>query len=479
MSLFNPLSWFQSAAPDLDQKYSEVGSLIAAHDVGRPVWSKRDFESFAKEAYQFNAVAYHCIRLTAVSAANVKIVLRQGDKLIDSHPLLDLLARPGAQRSGKQVMTAVYSYLRLAGNSYLEMVGPENGPPLELWEQRPDRIKVVPAVTGLPAAYEYEVNGRKRRWDVNPIDGSSDLMHIKEFHPTDDWYGMSPIEPAATGVDRNNAAAKHNKALLDNGARPSGALVLEPQKTSGIDGVVAAPKDVVDKAYKQLMDRHGGPENAGKPMVLGGIVKWIEMGLSPKDMDFEANKDDSARDICLSLGVPPVLVLKGESTYNNLAEADLDFHEQTVLPLAEHVVSHFNAALVPRFDGDLELAIDEDSVAALEPRRAKRRESTTDLFDRGIIDTDEARAMLGYDERPDGMVSKVDAATITALLNAAPSVGIEPLARYMISVGLVAKGTTTEAIVAAALNFIEDDDDEDETTGTNENEQEDEDETDV
>ena len=45
------------------------------------------------------------------------------------------------------------------------------------------------------------------------------------FHPANDHYGSVPIEAAATAIDIHNEAAGWNKALLDNSARPSGALV--------------------------------------------------------------------------------------------------------------------------------------------------------------------------------------------------------------------------------------------------------------
>jgi phage portal protein BeeE len=48
---------------------------------------------------------------------------------------------------------------------------------------------------------------------------------MKLFHPADDHYGLSPIEAAATAIDTHNTASRWNKALLDNSARPSGALV--------------------------------------------------------------------------------------------------------------------------------------------------------------------------------------------------------------------------------------------------------------
>ncbi len=50
-------------------------------------------------------------------------------------------------------------------------------------------------------------------------------FHQKLFHPLNDHYGLSPIEAAATAIDIHNLASRWNKALLDNSARSSGALV--------------------------------------------------------------------------------------------------------------------------------------------------------------------------------------------------------------------------------------------------------------
>ncbi len=51
------------------------------------------------------------------------------------------------------------------------------------------------------------------------------MLHLKLFNPLNDHYGMSPLEAAQRPVDTHNAAAAWNKAMLDNAARPSGALV--------------------------------------------------------------------------------------------------------------------------------------------------------------------------------------------------------------------------------------------------------------
>jgi hypothetical protein len=83
---------------------------------------------------------------------------------------------------------------------------------------------VVPGRSGWPEAWDYSVDGRSIRIG-RAADGWAPVMQLKLWHPLDDWYGLSPLEAAAQGVDAHNAAGAWNKALLDNGARPSGARI--------------------------------------------------------------------------------------------------------------------------------------------------------------------------------------------------------------------------------------------------------------
>jgi phage portal protein BeeE len=63
------------------------------------------------------------------------------------------------------------------------------------------------------------------RYAGEVVDGVPPILHRRLFHPANDHYGMSPIKAAATAIDIHNTASEWNKALLDNSARPSGALV--------------------------------------------------------------------------------------------------------------------------------------------------------------------------------------------------------------------------------------------------------------
>ncbi|MEE8295602.1 MAG: phage portal protein, partial [Sphingomonadales bacterium] len=88
--------------------------------------------------------------------------------------------------------------------------------------------------------------------------------------PEDDHYGLSALEPSAFAVGIHNSAADWNKALLDNAARPSGALLFEPT-----DGTPANLSDEQFKRLKaELEDNYQGAINAGRPFLLEGGLKW-------------------------------------------------------------------------------------------------------------------------------------------------------------------------------------------------------------
>ena len=143
------------------------------------------------------------------------------------------------------------------------------------------------------------------------------ILHLTFFHPLDDHYGLAPLEPAAVAIDTHNAAAAWNKALLDNAARPSGALVY-----AGPEGAVLSETQF-ERLSASSSDTYQGASNAGRPLLLEGGLDWKAMSLSPKDMDFMEAKHAAAREIALAFGVPPMLLgIPGDNTYANYQEAN-------------------------------------------------------------------------------------------------------------------------------------------------------------
>jgi len=373
-------------------KASAAGPVIAFSSAGRPKWTPRRYDSLAEEGFRKNVIAYRCAMMIAASAAAVPWLLYDSEGAeLDNHPLLNLLRHPNPLQDGVAFMESVYACLQIAGNAYVEAVQPQDAQhPAELYVLRPDRMKVIPGPAGLPQGYEYSVNGKLTRWGADPVTGASAILHIKLFHPLDDWYGMPPMEAALASIDQHNAASAWNQALLNHGARPSGALVYAPK-----DGSPAALTDDQIRRLREEMDQlNTGRANAGRPLILEGGLEWREMSLSPKDMDWLAGRDVAARDIALAFGVPAQLIgIPGAQTYANMAEARMALYEETVLPLVSRVIAAFNHWLAPMSGTALRLDFDRDEISVLAPRR----DALWDKLRRAdFLTVNEKRAAAGY-----------------------------------------------------------------------------------
>lgn len=372
------------AAPEA--KASRTATLIAMQSTGRARWTPRDYAALAREGYQTNAIVHRCVRLIAENAASCTFLTFDGARELEAHPLSALLTRPNARQDGAALFEALYAHLLLAGNAYVEAVTLDEQV-RELYALRPDRMKVVPGPDGWAEAYDYTVSGRGVRFDqqaqrVPPI------LHLTFFHPTDDHYGLAPVEAAAVAVDTHNATARWNKALLDNAARPSGALVY-----SGADGAILSEQQF-DRLKRELNDTYAGAVNAGRPLLLEGGLDWKAMSLSPKDMDFLEAKHTAAREIALAFGVPPMLLgIPGDNTFANYQEANRVFWRTCVLPLAQRVGNSIAQWLSPQFGEGLRIVIDTDRIDALASDRAAlwSRVQAADF-----LTVDEKREAVGY-----------------------------------------------------------------------------------
>ena len=345
-------------------KASRAGAVVALGGVGQARWTPRDYAHLAREGFGKNPVAYRCVRMIAEAAAATPLVVMVGGIRSQDHPLARLLARPNPEQSGAELMEAVYGALQTAGNAYVEASGDADGDgaPDELWALRPDRVKVVPGAKGWPEAWDYGVAGRTVRIGRH-ADGWAPVMHLKLFHPTDDYYGFSPLEAAAFAIDVHNASGAWNKALLDNAARPSGALVYGAR-----DGErLTAEQFEVLKA--ELAEAHAGAKNAGRPLLLEGGLDWKPMSLTPHEMDFVGGKHAAAREIALAFGVPPQLLgIPGDATYANYREANAAFWRGTVVPLVKKAAGAMTGWLGGRFEG-CRIEADLDAVPALQVER--------------------------------------------------------------------------------------------------------------
>ncbi len=339
------------------------------------------YEAQLRAGVMGNAVAQRAMRLVSEGAGATALKVRGVDA--DSARVLALVGRTSA---GQGLVETVACHLLLHGNAYVQIIAGADGMPVELFALRPERVSVEADGRGWPAAYLYRVGESVTRLCPEDGAGRTTIIHMKALHPLDDHYGLGCVGAAAGAVAIHNAASLWNKALLDNAARPSGAMVYAPG-----DGSVLSPEQF-ERVKRELEVAFSGAGNAGRPMLLEGGLEWKPMSLTPAEMDFVGLKAAAAREIALAFGVPPMLMgLPGDNSYANYREANKALWRQAILPLVGKIGAGLSQALGGWWPGVV-VEADMDAIPALADERGA-------LWDRvaaaDFLSAEEKKALLG------------------------------------------------------------------------------------
>ena len=334
-----------------------------------------EYRSAVRSAFLANPVAQRAVRIVSegVGSAPVAGTDEAALKLVR------------ATSAGQPLLETLAAQLLLHGNAFVQVARDGAGRPVELYALRPERVSVMPGDDGWPAAYRYRIGDRTVTLPLEDENGWPGLIHIRSFHPADDHYGAGCLSAAEQAVAIHNAASRWNRALLENAARPSGALVYENSE-------VGLTTEQFERLKAELQAAYQGGGNAGRPMLLEGGLKWQSLSLSPADMDFAELKAAAARDIALAFGVPPMLLgLPGDNTYSNYKEANRALWRLTLLPLCGKILEGLQEGLADSFPG-LDFSIDLDRITALSEDRERLWNQVSNA---DFLEPAEKRVMLG------------------------------------------------------------------------------------
>jgi HK97 family phage portal protein len=372
----------------IEKRASAIGRLVFLATGGRVLQrTLAKYETNAREGYQANAVVFRCIRMIADALKATPVQLMQGETDVTAqHPLAQVLAMPNPDQVWEELLDALVGHLYLAGECFIEGVELRNELK-ELYALAPDKMNPEPTEDGSVGAYVYEGFAGQKRFERRPRQFSP-ICHLRHWNPTDHWRGLPMMAPAMAAADEHNAAITHARALYENAARPSGALIYAPK-----EGDAKLSDDQFERLQYELEEKHVGASNAGRPLLLDGGLDWKAMGFSPKDLEAGDGRAAAAREIALALGVPPLLLgLPGDNTFANYYEAKIALWEQAVWPLATFLAKKLTAWVQPLYPG-LRIVFDVERSPMAEAAKRDRWERVAKA---DFLELDEKRAELGY-----------------------------------------------------------------------------------
>lgn len=387
-------SFKQSAVNQIITQFIPMGSH------GISARSRISPEQMAEEGYAQAGIVFACVNEIATAVAGVpwQLKRRVGDDVeeVFQHPLIDILRRPNESQGQSAFFEEFAAHYFIWGNTFMEIASGETGPPRYLYNLRRDRVSIKPNTLSRVGGYIYKVNGRKIEFDAEEV------LHFKSFNPTDDWFGMSPLQPGGLAVDSYKNQLVWNLSLTKNDGVPSVIFNYEEE-------IEAETKE---KMEADLLAKFGGPTNKGRAMVSsGGKMDIKTLGFNARELDFVNSMSQTALQVCQIYNMPPELVGLTPATYQNRKEARKALYTEVVIPFLDRLKSELNNFLVPKFEqgGKIFLDYNKSGIEALAEDQEALWERVNNSKELTI---NEKRNLKGFDDHDDGDVIFVQASEI-------------------------------------------------------------------
>lgn len=293
----------------------------------------------------YYGIAFSCIDAIATAVASTELELyrvKKGDDVeVDNHPAIDLLRKPNGFQTGVDFIYQIASHIHTTGKAVVYPVRTAQGKPVELWTLDPTRLTTV-AGDGYIEGYIY-LNPKGVRVPFLP----NELILIYRPNPYNPLEGISTIEMSRRAIEADLNAQDFNTEFFRNGANPSGVL-----STEGNLG-----ETEFGRLRKMFEERYEGKKNAYKTMVLEAGLKYQQIQLSQKDMDFVQQRTMSRDEIMSIFRVPKtILAITDDVNRANAETSNYVFSARTVKPMLDLIVEKLNRFYIPMFkETDLEL----------------------------------------------------------------------------------------------------------------------------
>lgn len=301
--------------------------------VVEPVKAINYYKAIAPLATAINMISDEC------AAIDLALQDASNGEFIYDHPINKFLFNPNPDTTYNEFLKTLTAFYTLTGNAYIQITAKSPvSEPFEMYCINPQFIKITGDIiaetyTYTSANYTVEFHRKETPKSIRYFnkDGTSELIHIKNFNPdigSTIYTGISPLNAIWYELEQYANQSIHNLSLLNNSARPSGILVSKD----------ALSDDSRQRLVAQLNNNNMGASNAGRPMLVDGAdIGWQQTSMTNKDMDFLELRREITKMIYSALKIPLPLVSAETMTMNNYIQAQLSLYDNVVLPLMRKV----------------------------------------------------------------------------------------------------------------------------------------------
>ena len=359
-----------------------------------------DYYSYAKQGYEKDQLVYACIRELSLAASEPRYLIENRNKNnepyeVTAGPLVDLLNKPNANQDFYSFLDQMVIHLHVTGNAYVYKERSQSGKVMALYMLRPDRVTIKSGIKEGIEQYDYSIEGYTYHIQ------KEDIAHMKLVNPTNDIYGLSPLQVIAPVINLDLSIIQYAKAFFLNAGVPSGMLKIKRRINT---------QEEANNIRRTWRSQFSSPGNFHNLAIMDEDATYEPLAAPLTDLALGDLRDTVETRICMAFGVPSILVGAviglDRATYANYKEARKTFYSEKMIPLVNKMVRFLNLNLENEFN-DGYVAVDFTNVRSLIDDKDDITKRAVDQYGSGLVTLNEARAILGLDPVEDGSVRRM------------------------------------------------------------------------
>jgi len=254
------------------------------------------------------------------------------------------LKNPNPTKRFSRILYELFAHLGITGDAYINKVTDSKGKIVELWGVHPATVRIVADEHGLIKGYIQRYRGKNVATFLPPEISRFQLPSV-----VNDLYGHSPLESVMQEVNLDIQALRANKAIFDNGFKPSVIVRMK-------DGV----KDTVERLASIINQRHAGASQQHGIVAVSGVEDIQPYAQTLKDMEFTALRELTTIKVANAYGVPAIFLnQRGASRYMTVNAEERQFYNGRIKPLQDLVAEVFTEDIIHSFDPELAFYFNE------------------------------------------------------------------------------------------------------------------------